>query len=105
MVDLMIILFHLKLDKFFCTGVMNQLKVICYDFFCSYKNSYFLFNRQELLEKAKDRNHNGGGKNETGKYYIENTDVVIVKANSKHKNLSEEKKEQKENIREIGTKT
>ena len=79
--------------------------MICYDFFCSYKNSYFLFNRQELLEKAKDRNHNGGGKNETGKYYIENTDVVIVKANSKHKNLSEEKKEQKENIGEIGTKT
>ena len=74
-------------------------------FFAHIRIVNFLFNRQELLEKAKDRNHNGGGKNETGKYYIENTDVVIVKANSKHKNLSEEKKEQKENIGEIGTKT
>ena len=36
MVDLVIILVHLKLDKFYCIGAMNYLKVICYDlFFCS----------------------------------------------------------------------
>ena len=26
------------------------------------KMSYYLFNRQELLQKLKDRYHNGGGK-------------------------------------------
>ena len=33
MVELMIIPFHLKLDKFYCIGVMNKLKVICYNLF------------------------------------------------------------------------
>ena len=43
MVKLMIILFHLKLDKFYYTGIMNQLKTICFDLiFCSYKNELLL---------------------------------------------------------------
>ena len=33
MIDLMIILFHLKLDKLYFVGDMNLLKVLCYDFF------------------------------------------------------------------------
>ena len=53
------ILFHLKLEIFHCIGVMNELKVICYGlFFCSYKTSYYFFNRQELLQKSKRRYHN-----------------------------------------------
>ena len=65
MVKLMIVLFHLKLDKFHGTGVMNQLKVICYDlFFVHIKMSYYWFNRQVLLQKARDKYHNGDGKNE-----------------------------------------
>ena len=42
---------------------MNELKVVCYDlFFVHIKMSYYWFNKQELLRKAKGRSHNGGGK-------------------------------------------
>ena len=58
MLDLIIILYHLKLDKFYCIRAMNYLKMICYDLlFCSYKNESLLFNRQKLLLKAKNRYH------------------------------------------------
>ena len=61
LVDLIIILSNLKLDKIYCTGAMNQLKMICYIFVLVVvyiKMSYYQFNRQELLQKAKDRYHN-----------------------------------------------
>ena len=32
--------------------------------------SYYFLNRQELLQKAKDRYHNGSGKENVGEYYI-----------------------------------
>ena len=59
MEDLMIILFHLKLDKFYCTGVMNSLQMTYYDFFSltvfvHIKISYYWFNRQKLLQKTKN---------------------------------------------------
>ena len=41
--------------------------------------SYYWFNRQELLQKAKSRYHNNGGKEESAKHYIENTDVTKEK--------------------------
>ena len=41
MVDLMIVLFHRKLDKSYRIGVMNSLKVISYDF--------LFFSNNELL--------------------------------------------------------
>ena len=49
MVGLMIILFHLKLDKFYSIGAMNQLKMIYYDLFFSsltilYQKYFFFFN-------------------------------------------------------------
>ena len=34
--------------------------------------SYYWFNRQELLEKAKDKYQNGGGKEKTPEYYLKN---------------------------------
>ena len=36
-------------------------------FFVHIKGSYYLFNRQELLQKAKNRYRNCGGKVETAK--------------------------------------
>ena len=50
MVDLMITLFHPKLDKFYCIGVMNKLEEIFYDLvfyklFIHIKFSYYWFNR------------------------------------------------------------
>ena len=56
---------------------------------------HYWFNRQELLEKAKDRYHDGVGKEKTVEYYIANKDLQKEKANSKYRNLSEEEKESK----------
>ena len=79
----MIISFHVKLDKFCCTGAMDYLKMIRYDLFslfiyflCSYKNDLLFFNREESLQKAKDRYHNCGGKEKAPEYYIANKEVL-----------------------------
>ena len=71
MVGLMIMLFCLWLHNFCCIGVMNYLKMIYYNFVCvcvCVKMSYCQLNRVKLLEKAKDRYHNGTGK-KIAKYY------------------------------------
>ena len=57
--------------------------------------SYYWFNRQELLQKAKDKHHNCGGKEKAAEYYIENRGVLNKKAKNKYKNLLEEEKEAK----------
>ena len=57
--------------------------------------SLYRFNRQELLQKVKDRYHNGGGKKESTEYYIANKDVLKEKAKKRYKNLSQEEKEAK----------
>ena len=56
--------------------------------------SYYWFNKQELLKKAKEKYHNGG-KEKAAKYYLDNKDVFKEKAKNVHKNLSEEEKELK----------
>ena len=56
--------------------------------------SYYWFNRQELLEKAKEK-YDNGGKEKAAKYYQDNKDVIKEKGNDKYKNLSEEQKEAK----------
>ena len=40
------------------------------------KMSYYQFNWQELLQKAKDRYHNGTGKEKAAEYYIEKEEVL-----------------------------
>ena len=86
-----------KIRQFYCTRVMNQLKVIY--FIARIKMSYYWFNRKELLQKAKDRYHNCEGNEKAADYYLENRGVLKEKAKSKYKNLSEDKKEVK---REFG---
>ena len=49
--------------------------------------SYYFFNKQELLQKAKNKYHNCGGKEKSAKYYLENKDVIKEKANNKYRNL------------------
>ena len=44
------------------------------------KMSYYWFNRQELLQKAKDRYYDGGGKEIAAEYYFENRYVLKVNA-------------------------
>ena len=57
--------------------------------------SYYWLNRQELLQKAKNKYENGG-KEKAAKYYqtVIKKDA-IKKANSKKKNLTGEQKEAK----------
>ena len=56
--------------------------------------SYYWFNRQELLQKAKEK-YDNGGKEKATKYYQANKDVIKEKAKGKYKNLSEEKEAKK----------
>ena len=55
--------------------------------------SYYLFNRQELLQKTKERYHNGGDKKESTEYSPANKDALKEKAKSRYRN--DEKKETK----------
>ena len=50
--------------------------------------SCYLFNRQEILEKAKKRY----SKEKAAEYYLQNEEVIKQKARNRYKNLSEEEK-------------
>ena len=52
------------------------------------KMSYFWFNRQEILQKAKERY----SKEKGAEYYLQNKEVIKEKAKNGYKNLSEEEK-------------
>ena len=52
------------------------------------KMSYYLFNRQEILEKAKKRY----SKENAAEYYLQNKEVIKEKGRNCYKNLSEEEK-------------
>ena len=52
--------------------------------------SYYWFNIQELLKKAKNRYHNCGGNEKAVEYYLENKGVLKEKAKNDYKSLSEE---------------
>ena len=57
--------------------------------------SYYWFNREVLLKKAKTKYHNKGGKEKTAKYYEDNKEAIKEKARNMYKNLTEEEKELK----------
>ena len=50
--------------------------------------SYYLFNRQKILEKAKKRY----SKEKAAAYYLQNKEVIKEKGRNHYKNLSEEEK-------------
>ena len=50
--------------------------------------SYYLFNRQEILEKAKKRY----SKEKAAEYYLQNKEVIKEKVRNCYKNLPEEEK-------------
>ena len=52
------------------------------------KMIYYLFNRQEILEKAKKR----CSKEKAAEYYLQNKEVIKEKAKNRYKNLSEDEK-------------
>ena len=57
--------------------------------------SYYWFNRQKLLQKAKDKYHNCGGKEKAVEYYLANKEAIKEKGNNKYKNLSQKQKQAK----------
>ena len=84
------ILFHLKLDKFYCIGVMNQLKMICYDLiFVHIKISYSWLNRQELLRKARERDIITVAVKKAPKYHIKNREFLSGKARKRYRNFKQ----------------
>ena len=56
--------------------------------------SYYWFNRQELLQKAKEK-YDNGGKEKAAKHYQTNKDVIKQKSNDKYKNLTGKKRSKK----------
>ena len=56
---------------------------------------HYWFNTEEVLQKAKEKYGNGGGKEKAAEYYIADKDVLKEKARNKYRNLSEGKKEVK----------
>ena len=54
--------------------------------------SYYWFNRQEILQKAKE----GYSKERDAEYYLQNKEAIKEKAREHYKNLSEEKGKTKE---------
>ena len=62
--------------------------------------SYYWFNRQKLLQKAKDRYHNCGGKEKAAEYYIDSKEALKEKANNKYRRLSVEETEAKRKYQE-----
>ena len=52
------------------------------------KMSYYWFNRQEILQKAKEKY----SKEKAAQYYKQNKEVIKEKSRNRYKNLSEEEK-------------
>ena len=52
--------------------------------------SYYWFNRQEILQKAKE----GYSKEKTAEYYLQNKKAIKEKSRERYKNLSVEEKKQ-----------
>ena len=50
--------------------------------------NYYWFNRQEILQKAKERY----SKEKAAEYYLQNKEAIKEKARDRYKNLSEEEK-------------
>ena len=50
--------------------------------------SYYQFNRQEILQKAKERY----SKEKAAEYYLQNKEAIKEKARERYKNLSQETK-------------
>ena len=51
--------------------------------------SYFWFNRQEILQKAKERY----SKERAEEYYAQNKEAIKEKSRERYKNLSQEEKD------------
>ena len=60
--------------------------------------SYYWLNKKEILQKAKEKYANCGGKDKAAEYYQVNKDVLKEKARNKYKNMSEKEKEAEKRV-------
>ena len=60
--------------------------------------SYYQFNRQEILQKAKERY----SKEKAADYYLKNKEAIKEKSKKWYKKLSKEKKTRSKSIKEKG---
>ena len=80
----------MRLSFSFSLSFSLSLTIIIKVFFSgqNIKMSYYLLNRQEILEKAKKRY----SKEKAAEYYSQNKEVIKEKTRNRYKNLSEEEK-------------
>ena len=62
--------------------------------------SYYLFNREGILQKAEKRY----SKEKAAEYYLQNKEVIKEKARNRYNNLSEEEKTKSKSIKRKGIK-
>ena len=62
--------------------------------------SYYWFNKQEILQKTKEKYDNYDGKENAAEYYQANKDVLKENAKNRYKNLSEKEKEAKKGVQQ-----
>ena len=62
--------------------------------------SYYWFNRQEILQKTKERY----SKEKPAEYYQQNKEVIKEKSRNRYKNMSEEEKNKIKSIKKRGIK-
>ena len=60
--------------------------------------SYYWFNRQEILQKAKERY----SKEKAAEYYLQNKEAMKEKSKNQYKNLPKEEKTRLKSIKEEG---
>ena len=70
-------------------------KLLFFNNFCHIKISYYWFNKEKLLQKAKDKYQNCRGKEKAGEYYLKNKDVIKEKSNNKNKFFRRKKRSKK----------
>ena len=58
--------------------------------------SHYWFNREKVLQKAKQKYDNCGGKEKAAEYYRPNKDFLNKNAKNRYRDLSEKEKEAKE---------
>ena len=61
--------------------------------------SYYQFNRQEILQKAK-KNYS---KEKAAEYYLLNKEAIKKNTKNRYKNMTDKEKKQKKNIKKVVT--
>ena len=61
--------------------------------------SYYQFNRQEILQKAK-KNYS---KEKAAEYYLLNKEAIKKNKKNRYKNMTDKEKKQKKNIKKVIT--